>query len=131
MCKCIAKYVHFDNALRPMLRGRAKGRVKPVLGFIKAGINKEKLSLLFFPQYFFVFSFFSLDLCFCLNVIMVCVFFIFYYAWQDEAVERCSLPEVPKEHCGQRIMVKCLSLKWGTWHVKFRTSLLLLLTKSY
>jgi hypothetical protein len=32
--------------------------------------------------------------------------------WQDEAVERCSVPEVPKEHCGQRIMVKCLSLKW-------------------
>uniref|UniRef100_A0A3Q1FCD0 Dedicator of cytokinesis 6 n=1 Tax=Acanthochromis polyacanthus TaxID=80966 RepID=A0A3Q1FCD0_9TELE len=31
---------------------------------------------------------------------------------EDEAVERCSLPEVPKEHCGQRIMVKCLSLKF-------------------
>uniref|UniRef100_A0A8C8FPK9 Dedicator of cytokinesis 6 n=1 Tax=Oncorhynchus tshawytscha TaxID=74940 RepID=A0A8C8FPK9_ONCTS len=30
----------------------------------------------------------------------------------DEAVERCSVPEVPKEHCGQRIMVKCLSLKF-------------------
>uniref|UniRef100_A0A8K9Y055 Dedicator of cytokinesis 6 n=1 Tax=Oncorhynchus mykiss TaxID=8022 RepID=A0A8K9Y055_ONCMY len=31
---------------------------------------------------------------------------------EDEAVERCSVPEVPKEHCGQRIMVKCLSLKF-------------------
>ncbi|XP_043955473.1 dedicator of cytokinesis protein 7-like isoform X5 [Gambusia affinis] len=31
---------------------------------------------------------------------------------EDEAVERCSLSEVPKEHCGQRIMVKCLSLKF-------------------
>uniref|UniRef100_A0A672GK90 Dedicator of cytokinesis 6 n=1 Tax=Salarias fasciatus TaxID=181472 RepID=A0A672GK90_SALFA len=31
---------------------------------------------------------------------------------EDEAVERCSPPEVPKEHCGQRIMVKCLSLKF-------------------
>uniref|UniRef100_A0A665V450 Dedicator of cytokinesis 6 n=1 Tax=Echeneis naucrates TaxID=173247 RepID=A0A665V450_ECHNA len=31
---------------------------------------------------------------------------------EDEAVERCSAPEVPKEHCGQRIMVKCLSLKF-------------------
>ncbi|XP_012734020.1 dedicator of cytokinesis protein 7 isoform X2 [Fundulus heteroclitus] len=31
---------------------------------------------------------------------------------EDEAVEKCSLPEVPKEHCGQRIMVKCLSLKF-------------------
>uniref|UniRef100_A0A3B3THC4 Dedicator of cytokinesis 6 n=1 Tax=Poecilia latipinna TaxID=48699 RepID=A0A3B3THC4_9TELE len=31
---------------------------------------------------------------------------------EDEAVERCPLPEVPKEHCGQRIMVKCLSLKF-------------------
>uniref|UniRef100_A0A3Q3BHB6 Dedicator of cytokinesis 6 n=1 Tax=Kryptolebias marmoratus TaxID=37003 RepID=A0A3Q3BHB6_KRYMA len=31
---------------------------------------------------------------------------------EDEAVERCSLPEVPKEHCGQRIMVKCLFLKF-------------------
>ncbi|XP_041813912.1 dedicator of cytokinesis protein 7-like isoform X1 [Chelmon rostratus] len=31
---------------------------------------------------------------------------------EDEAVERCSSIEVPKEHCGQRIMVKCLSLKF-------------------
>uniref|UniRef100_A0A8C3ACU3 Dedicator of cytokinesis 6 n=1 Tax=Cyclopterus lumpus TaxID=8103 RepID=A0A8C3ACU3_CYCLU len=31
---------------------------------------------------------------------------------EDEAVERCTVPEVPKEHCGQRIMVKCLSLKF-------------------
>ncbi|XP_053348145.1 dedicator of cytokinesis protein 7-like isoform X8 [Clarias gariepinus] len=31
---------------------------------------------------------------------------------EDEAVERCSVPEVPKEHTGQRIMVKCLSLKF-------------------
>uniref|UniRef100_A0A7N8X0U7 Dedicator of cytokinesis protein 7-like n=1 Tax=Mastacembelus armatus TaxID=205130 RepID=A0A7N8X0U7_9TELE len=31
---------------------------------------------------------------------------------EDEAIERCSVPEVPKEHCGQRIMVKCLSLKF-------------------
>lgn len=30
---------------------------------------------------------------------------------QDEAVERCSLPEPPREHFGQRILVKCLSLK--------------------
>uniref|UniRef100_A0A8C1XKC8 Dedicator of cytokinesis 6 n=1 Tax=Cyprinus carpio TaxID=7962 RepID=A0A8C1XKC8_CYPCA len=31
---------------------------------------------------------------------------------EDEAVERCAIPEVPKEHSGQRIMVKCLSLKF-------------------
>ncbi|XP_066563985.1 dedicator of cytokinesis protein 7 isoform X4 [Amia ocellicauda] len=31
---------------------------------------------------------------------------------EDEAVERCTVPEVPKEHFGQRIMVKCLSLKF-------------------
>uniref|UniRef100_A0ABM5FQN4 Dedicator of cytokinesis protein 6 isoform X6 n=1 Tax=Pogona vitticeps TaxID=103695 RepID=A0ABM5FQN4_9SAUR len=31
---------------------------------------------------------------------------------EDEAVERCGLPEVPKEHFGQRILVKCLSLKF-------------------
>uniref|UniRef100_A0A3Q3WTZ9 Uncharacterized protein n=1 Tax=Mola mola TaxID=94237 RepID=A0A3Q3WTZ9_MOLML len=31
---------------------------------------------------------------------------------EDEAVERCSAVEVPKEHCGQRIMVKCLALKF-------------------
>lgn len=30
---------------------------------------------------------------------------------QDEAVERCSRPEPPREHFGQRILVKCLSLK--------------------
>ncbi|KAJ8389100.1 hypothetical protein AAFF_G00123060 [Aldrovandia affinis] len=30
----------------------------------------------------------------------------------DEAVERCSIPDVPKEHSGQRILVKCLSLKF-------------------
>uniref|UniRef100_A0A3B5MCH8 Dedicator of cytokinesis C/D N-terminal domain-containing protein n=1 Tax=Xiphophorus couchianus TaxID=32473 RepID=A0A3B5MCH8_9TELE len=29
---------------------------------------------------------------------------------EDEAVERCPLPEVPKEHCGQRIMVKLAKL---------------------
>lgn len=32
-------------------------------------------------------------------------------SWQDEAVERCSHPEPPCEHFGQRILVKCLSLK--------------------
>lgn len=32
-------------------------------------------------------------------------------SWQDEAVERCSHPEPPREHFGQRILVKCLSLK--------------------
>ncbi|XP_069460332.1 dedicator of cytokinesis protein 6 isoform X2 [Ambystoma mexicanum] len=31
---------------------------------------------------------------------------------EDEAVERCSIPEIPKEHFGQRIMVKCISLKF-------------------
>ncbi|XP_036596667.1 dedicator of cytokinesis protein 6 [Trichosurus vulpecula] len=31
---------------------------------------------------------------------------------EDEAVERCSIPEPPKEHFGQRILVKCLSLKF-------------------
>uniref|UniRef100_A0A7N4NTZ0 Dedicator of cytokinesis 6 n=1 Tax=Sarcophilus harrisii TaxID=9305 RepID=A0A7N4NTZ0_SARHA len=31
---------------------------------------------------------------------------------EDEAVERCSVPEPPKEHFGQRILVKCLSLKF-------------------
>uniref|UniRef100_A0A8C1K9M9 Dedicator of cytokinesis 6 n=1 Tax=Cyprinus carpio TaxID=7962 RepID=A0A8C1K9M9_CYPCA len=31
---------------------------------------------------------------------------------EDEAVERCAIPEVPKEHSGQRIMVKCLALKF-------------------
>ncbi|XP_069783324.1 dedicator of cytokinesis protein 7-like isoform X3 [Narcine bancroftii] len=31
---------------------------------------------------------------------------------EDEAVERSSTPEVPKEHFGQRILVKCLSLKF-------------------
>nr|XP_032636262.1 dedicator of cytokinesis protein 6 isoform X2 [Chelonoidis abingdonii] len=31
---------------------------------------------------------------------------------EDEVVERCSLPEVPREHFGQRILVKCLSLKF-------------------
>ncbi|KAL4659152.1 dedicator of cytokinesis protein 7-like isoform X1 [Arapaima gigas] len=31
---------------------------------------------------------------------------------EDEAVERRNIPEVPKEHSGQRIMVKCLSLKF-------------------
>ncbi|CAO2635812.1 Dedicator of cytokinesis protein 6 [Lemmus lemmus] len=31
---------------------------------------------------------------------------------EDEAVERCSLPEPPREHFGQRILVKCLSLKF-------------------
>ncbi|KAK2087379.1 Dedicator of cytokinesis protein 6 [Saguinus oedipus] len=30
---------------------------------------------------------------------------------EDEAVERCSRPEPPREHFGQRILVKCLSLK--------------------
>ncbi|XP_043940533.1 dedicator of cytokinesis protein 6 isoform X3 [Protopterus annectens] len=31
---------------------------------------------------------------------------------EDEANERCTIPEVPKEHFGQRILVKCLSLKF-------------------
>ncbi|KAM5232983.1 dedicator of cytokinesis protein 6 isoform 9-T9 [Hipposideros larvatus] len=31
---------------------------------------------------------------------------------EDEAVERCSRPEPPHEHFGQRILVKCLSLKF-------------------
>ncbi|XP_077186092.1 dedicator of cytokinesis protein 6 isoform X3 [Paroedura picta] len=31
---------------------------------------------------------------------------------EEEAVERCSIPEVPKEHFGQRVLVKCLSLKF-------------------
>ncbi|XP_030052865.1 dedicator of cytokinesis protein 6 isoform X2 [Microcaecilia unicolor] len=31
---------------------------------------------------------------------------------EDEAVERCSVPEIPKEHFGQRILVKCISLKF-------------------
>ncbi|XP_067416642.1 dedicator of cytokinesis protein 6 isoform X2 [Emydura macquarii macquarii] len=31
---------------------------------------------------------------------------------EDEAVERCSLPEVPREHFGQRVLVKCLSLRF-------------------
>ncbi|XP_050781479.1 dedicator of cytokinesis protein 6 isoform X3 [Gopherus flavomarginatus] len=31
---------------------------------------------------------------------------------EDEAVERCSIPEIPREHFGQRILVKCLSLKF-------------------
>uniref|UniRef100_A0A8C2KMF7 Dedicator of cytokinesis 6 n=1 Tax=Cyprinus carpio TaxID=7962 RepID=A0A8C2KMF7_CYPCA len=31
---------------------------------------------------------------------------------EDEAIERCAIPEVPKEHSGQRIMVKCLALKF-------------------
>ncbi|KAG8536324.1 hypothetical protein GDO81_026618, partial [Engystomops pustulosus] len=30
----------------------------------------------------------------------------------DEAVERSTIPEVPKEHFGQRILVKCISLKF-------------------
>ncbi|XP_077326427.1 dedicator of cytokinesis protein 6 isoform X7 [Lithobates pipiens] len=31
---------------------------------------------------------------------------------EDEAVERSAVPEVPKEHFGQRILVKCISLKF-------------------
>ncbi|XP_039729079.1 dedicator of cytokinesis protein 6 isoform X4 [Pteropus medius] len=31
---------------------------------------------------------------------------------EDEAVERCLHPEPPREHFGQRILVKCLSLKF-------------------
>ncbi|KAM3925869.1 dedicator of cytokinesis protein 6 isoform 3-T3 [Leptodactylus fuscus] len=31
---------------------------------------------------------------------------------EDEAVERSSIPDVPKEHFGQRILVKCISLKF-------------------
>ncbi|ETE63591.1 Dedicator of cytokinesis protein 7, partial [Ophiophagus hannah] len=31
---------------------------------------------------------------------------------QEEAVERCSIPDIPKEQFGQRILVKCLSLKF-------------------
>ncbi|XP_013924853.1 PREDICTED: dedicator of cytokinesis protein 6-like [Thamnophis sirtalis] len=33
-------------------------------------------------------------------------------ASQEEAIERCSIPDIPKEHFGQRILVKCLSLKF-------------------
>lgn len=54
----------------------------------------------------------------CVNSGWACVhcglFFFSLSLSQDEAVERCSVPEVPKEHCGQRIMVKCLLLKWVT-----------------
>lgn len=31
--------------------------------------------------------------------------------FQEEPIERLSVPEVPKEHFGQRLLVKCLSLK--------------------
>ncbi|XP_069623251.1 dedicator of cytokinesis protein 6 isoform X5 [Ranitomeya imitator] len=31
---------------------------------------------------------------------------------EDEAVERSTIPDVPKEHFGQRILVKCISLKF-------------------
>ncbi|KAG9470121.1 hypothetical protein GDO78_018818 [Eleutherodactylus coqui] len=31
---------------------------------------------------------------------------------EDEAVERSTIPEVPKEHFGQRILVKCIALKF-------------------
>ncbi|XP_072255666.1 dedicator of cytokinesis protein 6 isoform X5 [Pyxicephalus adspersus] len=31
---------------------------------------------------------------------------------EDEAIERSTIPEVPKEHFGQRILVKCISLKF-------------------
>ncbi|KAF6093399.1 dedicator of cytokinesis 6 [Phyllostomus discolor] len=31
---------------------------------------------------------------------------------EDEVVERCSYPDPPHEHFGQRILVKCLSLKF-------------------
>ncbi|XP_078541005.1 dedicator of cytokinesis protein 6 isoform X8 [Lissotriton helveticus] len=31
---------------------------------------------------------------------------------EDEAVERCNIPDIPKEHFGQRILVKCISLKF-------------------
>ncbi|XP_029419625.1 dedicator of cytokinesis protein 6 isoform X4 [Nannospalax galili] len=31
---------------------------------------------------------------------------------EDEAVERCTCPEPPREHFGQKILVKCLSLKF-------------------
>nr|XP_033779445.1 dedicator of cytokinesis protein 6 isoform X3 [Geotrypetes seraphini] len=31
---------------------------------------------------------------------------------EDEAVERCAAPEIPREHFGQRILVKCISLKF-------------------
>ncbi|XP_069915195.1 dedicator of cytokinesis protein 6 isoform X3 [Oryctolagus cuniculus] len=31
---------------------------------------------------------------------------------EDEAVERCGRPEPPREHFGQRLLVKCLSLKF-------------------
>lgn len=30
---------------------------------------------------------------------------------QEEPIERHCVPEVPKEHFGQRLLVKCLSLK--------------------
>ncbi|POI33879.1 hypothetical protein CIB84_002368, partial [Bambusicola thoracicus] len=31
---------------------------------------------------------------------------------EEEPIERLSIPEVPKEHFGQRLLVKCLSLKF-------------------
>ncbi|KAH0618545.1 hypothetical protein JD844_017864, partial [Phrynosoma platyrhinos] len=31
---------------------------------------------------------------------------------EDEPIERLGIPEVPKEHFGQRLLVKCLSLKF-------------------
>lgn len=31
---------------------------------------------------------------------------------EEEPIERLSVPDVPKEHFGQRLLVKCLSLKF-------------------
>lgn len=53
--------------------------------------------------------------------------FLCVCVWQDEAVERCSAIEVPKEHCGQRILVKCLSLKWVAWRPIVTSSLIFIL----
>lgn len=49
----------------------------------------------------------------------ICLFrFLFFYSCvlfsvnvQEEPIERHCVPEVPKEHFGQRLLVKCLSLK--------------------
>ena len=32
------------------------------------------------------------------------------YVWQEEPIERRAPPELPKEHFGHRILVKCLQL---------------------
>lgn len=38
-------------------------------------------------------------------------FDIICFCVQEEPIERHCVPEVPKEHFGQRLLVKCLSLK--------------------